>query len=253
MSDRTLNSKSTASFALLSPNSPISLNDGTSHRTEAYQLFADLVIFTVLSEQPLLWSTFSNYLLSFICCASFNSVERSQFGRSSRQQSDFQQPSDSHPPVYLRPSSFVATMQLPSLKASRSSVASSSTSSTISSLFIPLLLGLPSICTAVTFDCDHVRVDGRSYNFNSIRGPHSVLVVDDGHPPAVTNTTWTVDMCAPLKENKDVPVEDTCPKGTRSKSSIFHLLHTLYSLSFCIVGRPLGLCASKEKADMSKS
>ena len=58
-----------------------------------------------------------------------------------------------------------------------------------------LLLLAPSIVTAVTFDCDHVRVDGKSYNFKPIGGPHSILTIDRDHPPAVINKTWTVDLC----------------------------------------------------------
>jgi len=35
------------------------------------------------------------------------------------------------------------------------------------------------------------------------------------------NTTYTIDICAPLKRDDKVPEQEKCPGGTRSKLSYF--------------------------------
>ncbi|GAB7353983.1 hypothetical protein MBLNU459_g4578t1 [Dothideomycetes sp. NU459] len=79
---------------------------------------------------------------------------------------------------------------------------------------LPLLLLLPAVVTAVTFDCSHVRVDGQSFDFSELGGPHSVWRTEDT-PPSVLNTTFTIDVCSPLRKTKGVPKYDECPVGTR--------------------------------------
>ena len=78
-------------------------------------------------------------------------------------------------------------------------------------------LFLAHLSQAVSLDCSHIRVDKKSFDLSKLAGPHSVLLQDNDKPPAVYNTTWTVDICAPLKKQKKVPSEDQCPTGTRGK------------------------------------
>lgn len=76
------------------------------------------------------------------------------------------------------------------------------------------LLLLPTLVSAVTFDCSHVRVDGQSFDFSELKGSHSVHLIEDT-PPSISNTTFTLDICNPLQRTKGVPKEDECPSGTR--------------------------------------
>lgn len=81
---------------------------------------------------------------------------------------------------------------------------------------IPILLATLASANPGAVACDHIRVDKRSYDFSNLDAPHSVWVVDEDSPPAVYNTTWTVNICSQLeldKEHKD----EQCKKGTNSK------------------------------------
>lgn len=79
---------------------------------------------------------------------------------------------------------------------------------------LPLLTLLPSLSSAVNFDCEHVVVEGKKFNFGALGGPHSVTNIVD-HPPGILNTTYTVDICKPLRRTKGIPREYECPSGTQ--------------------------------------
>lgn len=68
--------------------------------------------------------------------------------------------------------------------------------------------------SAVMLSCEHVRVDEQSFNLEKLGGPHSV-VTTLREPPSHSNTSYTVDICKPLKRKGDVPAEEQCPSGTR--------------------------------------
>ncbi|KAI9874019.1 MAG: hypothetical protein M1830_010293 [Pleopsidium flavum] len=72
---------------------------------------------------------------------------------------------------------------------------------------LPTLLLLPHLSSAVSIDCKHVLVDGVSFDISALDGPHSV-VWSRQHPPSIVNTTFTVDVCKPLKRTKGVPKDD---------------------------------------------
>ncbi|KZF24090.1 hypothetical protein L228DRAFT_244964 [Xylona heveae TC161] len=76
------------------------------------------------------------------------------------------------------------------------------------------LLQFASLSSAITFDCEHVVVEGKSFDLSPLSGPHSVSWVRP-HPPSLYNTTFTVDVCKPLKRTKGVPKDEECPSGTR--------------------------------------
>ncbi|TDZ15106.1 Autophagy-related protein 27 [Colletotrichum orbiculare MAFF 240422] len=77
---------------------------------------------------------------------------------------------------------------------------------------LALLFSTPA--AAAVIDCEHIRVDDVSFNLKPLGGPHSV-VTSRWHPPTFTNTTYTVDICKPLKRKGDVKKEEQCPNGTR--------------------------------------
>ncbi|KAI2632608.1 autophagy-related protein 27 [Hypomontagnella submonticulosa] len=75
-----------------------------------------------------------------------------------------------------------------------------------------LLLPLP---TAAMFDCNNVVSDKQKFDLSKLGGPHSVVTsyLVGGKPH---NTTYTVDICRPLKKKGDVKKEEQCPNFTRA-------------------------------------
>ncbi|KAK7746941.1 type II membrane protein [Cytospora paraplurivora] len=79
-----------------------------------------------------------------------------------------------------------------------------------------LLLATPA---AAMLRCDHIQVDGQKFNFRDLGGPHSVVTTQaqpEWEPYDYINTTYTLDLCAPLK--KDGPVKESCPNGSRGET-----------------------------------
>lgn len=62
--------------------------------------------------------------------------------------------------------------------------------------------------------CDQIRVDNVNFDLSSLGGPHSV-VTSKWHDPTYTNTSYTVDICKPLKRKGDVKKGEECPNGTQ--------------------------------------
>jgi hypothetical protein len=71
---------------------------------------------------------------------------------------------------------------------------------------------------AADFDCAKISADGHTFDLKALGGPHTVVTTKH-HAPSVTNTTWTVDICAPLRRKGDVKDAEACPEGTRGSSS----------------------------------
>ncbi|AEO71079.1 f0aebb9f-fe66-4fb9-8423-0b932b7a3669 [Thermothielavioides terrestris] len=67
---------------------------------------------------------------------------------------------------------------------------------------------------ATALACDRLEVDGHAYNLQPLAGPHSV-VTHEYTRPTYHNTTYTIDLCGPLRRKGDVPAEERCPDGTR--------------------------------------
>ncbi|KAI0438529.1 autophagy-related protein 27 [Xylaria telfairii] len=79
-------------------------------------------------------------------------------------------------------------------------------------LVISLLLApLPA---ATMFNCDQVVSDGQQFNLKALGGPHSV-VTSLVNSDRMHNTTYTVDICAPLKKKSSAKKANQCPNGTR--------------------------------------
>lgn len=77
-----------------------------------------------------------------------------------------------------------------------------------------LLASLQSVSAGVGFDCKHVVDDRVKWDLSALAGPKTVHWVRE-EPPSIHNTTFTIDLCAPLKRLKDVPREEQCESGTR--------------------------------------
>lgn len=75
------------------------------------------------------------------------------------------------------------------------------------------LLLLPASISATSFDCKHVRADKQSFRLGKLAGPKTVHKLEST-PPTITNTTFTIDICKPLKPAKKVPQKDQCDSGT---------------------------------------
>ena len=84
--------------------------------------------------------------------------------------------------------------------------------SAFSMLALPLILS--NLVSAVSLDCYHIRINSTKFDLSKLGGPHHILIRDDSKTPSITNTTWTVDICQPLKKIKDIPAADQCPSGT---------------------------------------
>lgn len=82
-------------------------------------------------------------------------------------------------------------------------------------LTVPLLAAA---AHAVQFDCARVLTDGVSFDLSKLGGPRSVYSVDE-QPPSVSNTTFTIDLCQPLKKAADLEDGEQCPMGTRGEQS----------------------------------
>jgi hypothetical protein len=67
--------------------------------------------------------------------------------------------------------------------------------------------------TAVSLDCKNVVVKGQHFDLSELAGPRAVHLIEDT-PPSLSNTTFTIDICNPLKRTKNVPKENECPTGT---------------------------------------
>lgn len=82
---------------------------------------------------------------------------------------------------------------------------------------LPLLLA-PIASAAGSLSCENVRAGGVSFDLSKLGGPHSVVTskwesISETHK----NTTYTVDICKPLKKSGKAKKNEECPNGTRGK------------------------------------
>lgn len=82
-----------------------------------------------------------------------------------------------------------------------------------SALLASLILLLPTFGLASSV-CDF-RIDEKTFNLHPLGKPHSVVWVQNLNPITIkTKTTFTIDLCRPLRKLKGVPSEEQCPNGT---------------------------------------
>jgi hypothetical protein len=101
---------------------------------------------------------------------------------------------------------FVGLVQLLIMRLPRSSA-----DAAVLSTFI-----FPFLASANVLNCAHVQADSVSWDFESLGGPKSVLHSVE-NSASWTNTTYTIDLCVPLKRKNDVPDDQKCPGGTQCK------------------------------------
>ena len=73
------------------------------------------------------------------------------------------------------------------------------------------------------FWCNNVVVDDQKYDLSALDGAHSVVMSRD-EGASYLNTTYTVDICRPLKKKGDVPKDQQCPNGSRGTSTSMHVV-----------------------------
>ncbi|KAL1953022.1 hypothetical protein VTO42DRAFT_3750 [Malbranchea cinnamomea] len=71
---------------------------------------------------------------------------------------------------------------------------------------LPTLVLLSALSSAVTLDCSHLQDDGQSWDLSALDGPHSVYHAVSNNL-TIHNTTYTLDICKPLKDTE-------CKTGT---------------------------------------
>ena len=79
-----------------------------------------------------------------------------------------------------------------------------------------VILLIPSLATATFLDCSDVRDDGVSFNFMPLEGPHSLYRIKE-QPNGFIKTTFTIDICRPLKKPEGVPKDEDCPNNSRGR------------------------------------
>ncbi|KAL8783422.1 MAG: hypothetical protein Q9213_004622, partial [Squamulea squamosa] len=79
-----------------------------------------------------------------------------------------------------------------------------------------ILLLLPTLAYTMSFDCTNIRDNKQSFDISALGNPISVMTSEDHSPsPTMTNTTFTIDICKPLRKAKGIPKEEDCHTGTR--------------------------------------
>ncbi|KAL8694940.1 MAG: hypothetical protein Q9218_000511 [Villophora microphyllina] len=79
-----------------------------------------------------------------------------------------------------------------------------------------VLFFLPCLACAFSLDCSDIRDNKQSFDISALGNPISVMTSEDHFPtPTMTNTTFTIDICKPLKKAKGIPKEEDCPNGSR--------------------------------------
>ncbi|TVY71387.1 Autophagy-related protein [Lachnellula suecica] len=65
------------------------------------------------------------------------------------------------------------------------------------------------------FDCNNLLKDKVPFDFSSLGDARSVMVSNSDKSAVYTNTTYTIDLCRPLKRVGKIEKEFQCPHGTR--------------------------------------
>lgn len=92
----------------------------------------------------------------------------------------------------------------------------------------------PALIAAVgNLDCGNIVTDGKQWDLSKLGGPRSVMTSHET-PPTIHNTTYTIDICRPLKRSGEVKNGYECPVGTRGSPSLFWISPGLDKLlDFC--------------------
>ncbi|CAG8973326.1 hypothetical protein HYALB_00000089 [Hymenoscyphus albidus] len=72
----------------------------------------------------------------------------------------------------------------------------------------------PLLSAAVNFDCEHIQADGKGFNLKSLAGPYTLSHQADAGNNWL-NTTYSIDLCSPLKKKKGGDTKTDCPLNTQ--------------------------------------
>lgn len=93
-----------------------------------------------------------------------------------------------------------------------------------SALLLSLLLAAP-VHASTMLSCNKILVDGHNFDLSPLGGPHSVVTSRfESSTGAHSNTTYTVDICQPLKKSGKAKSKEECPNGTRGEDYLSLLL-----------------------------
>jgi len=81
----------------------------------------------------------------------------------------------------------------------------------ISRLAEAAMLATLLVPASALLDCANIRADDQKFDFSKLKGPHSVTTFEKSGD-ATWNTTYTVDLCGPLKK-KGGKKDEECPNG----------------------------------------
>lgn len=93
---------------------------------------------------------------------------------------------------------------------------------------------LPSLASAITFDCEHINVKGNKYDFKPLGGIHQIAHATSGNETGsyVTNTTYLLDICKPLGKAASSRPEGKCESSKNSASISLSVVFFFFSFSF---------------------
>jgi hypothetical protein len=74
----------------------------------------------------------------------------------------------------------------------------------------------PFLASAMNLDCERILTDKTHWDLSKLGGPKSTLYSVD-EEASWRNTTYTIDLCRPLKRVDKVDDAYQCPSGTRGK------------------------------------
>lgn len=73
----------------------------------------------------------------------------------------------------------------------------------------------PFLATAAgNYDCSKIVLNKKPFDLSELGGPRSALGFEN-QDNSLKNTTYTIDICQPLKKKKGVSKEEDCPNNTR--------------------------------------
>lgn len=89
------------------------------------------------------------------------------------------------------------------------------------SKLFPVAILLPFLVTSYNLDCSNIKLGDAKWNLKALDGPHSLYKITREFP-TVYNTTFTLDICRPLRKSKGKKKEEECPNGTRGECNVDH-------------------------------
>lgn len=84
---------------------------------------------------------------------------------------------------------------------------------------------LPSLALAIGQNCEAIGINGAKFNLRPLDGVHSVSSIEP-HPPTKINSTFFLNICAPLQKPKGALKNETCDGGTYGMENALSMMKT---------------------------